>query len=146
MGKKEKEAQNITLFLYKNCLIRRIILTVTHYNKLHQLLGRLSILLLVFGLYFSNASTVLAAGNTIYVSTSGSDSNSGSVSTPVRSFVKAQTLVSAGDIILVEAGTYTENLHRELKSNNEWFCRLTVKYSSKWKRRHRWSRCPITLN
>src|SRR6478735_2141780 len=44
---------------------------------------------------------------TIYVSTTGSDSNSGASGSPVKSISKAAQLAQAGDTVLVGAGTYS---------------------------------------
>ena len=43
---------------------------------------------------------------TIYVSTTGSDSDSGASGSPVKSITKAAQLAQAGDTVLVGAGTY----------------------------------------
>ncbi|WP_201836595.1 DUF1565 domain-containing protein, partial [Microvirga zambiensis] len=43
---------------------------------------------------------------TIYVSTTGSDSNSGASGSPVKSITKAAQMAKAGDTVLVGAGTY----------------------------------------
>lgn len=53
---------------------------------------------------------IVMAGD-LYVSLStGSDSNSGSASAPLKSLQKAASLVSAGTIVHVAAGTYTGNV------------------------------------
>lgn len=50
---------------------------------------------------------VFAAGNSYYVSTTGSDTNNGtSLTTPYKTIAKAITSASAGDTIYVRAGTY----------------------------------------
>jgi hypothetical protein len=49
-----------------------------------------------------------AYGATLYVSTSGSDSNPGTSSQPVRTLVHAYSLATAGTTIIVKAGTYTD--------------------------------------
>jgi hypothetical protein len=51
---------------------------------------------------------VNAYGATLYVSTSGSDSNPGTSSQPLRTIVKAYSLASAGTTVIVKAGTYTD--------------------------------------
>jgi hypothetical protein len=45
---------------------------------------------------------------TLYVSTSGSDSSSGTSSQPLRTIVEAYSRASAGTTIIVKAGTYTD--------------------------------------
>lgn len=47
--------------------------------------------------------------STYYVSTSGSDSNAGTEAAPFRTIQKAASVVSAGDTVIVAAGTYTGN-------------------------------------
>ena len=47
-------------------------------------------------------------GDTYYVSTTGSDSNSGTQASPFRTIQKAANTVSPGDTVLVRAGTYSE--------------------------------------
>jgi len=44
---------------------------------------------------------------TIYVATTGSDSNSGASGSPVKSITKAAQLANAGDTVLVAGGTYS---------------------------------------
>src|SRR5262249_45607724 len=51
---------------------------------------------------------VHAYGGTLYVSTSGSDSNPGTSSQPCRTIGHAYSLASAGTTIIVKAGTYTD--------------------------------------
>ncbi len=50
------------------------------------------------------------AGSTFYVSTSGSDSNSGSSSAPWLTIQHAASTVTAGATVIVEAGTYHESV------------------------------------
>lgn len=49
---------------------------------------------------------VRAESKSYYVSTSGSDSNTGSSSSPLRSIQKAVDLVNPGDTVYIRAGTY----------------------------------------
>jgi VCBS repeat-containing protein len=51
-----------------------------------------------------------SSGNTYYVSTSGSDSGTGSSSSPWKTIAKAASMVSAGDTVRILAGTYTETI------------------------------------
>lgn len=62
--------------------------------------------LLIVSVMFT-ASTTLNAVN-FYVSTSGNDTQSGSLNAPFRTIVKAASMVAAGDTVLIAAGTYTE--------------------------------------
>jgi hypothetical protein len=50
---------------------------------------------------------VSAAGRTFYVATNGSDSSSGSISHPWRSFHASLTKLRAGDTLYVRGGSYT---------------------------------------
>jgi Bacterial Ig domain/Right handed beta helix region len=61
-------------------------------------------LLMILGSF----AVVHAYGATLYVATSGNDSNSGNSSAPLRTIVKAYSLASAGTTIIVKAGTYTD--------------------------------------
>src|SRR6476646_9341567 len=47
---------------------------------------------------------------TIYVATTGADSNPGSQSAPLRSIQRAVQLVSPGDTVLVRGGSYAEQV------------------------------------
>jgi parallel beta-helix repeat protein len=51
----------------------------------------------------------LLSGNVYYVSTTGSDTNSGSVTSPFRTFSKAVSVLRPGDTLQVMPGTYTES-------------------------------------
>src|SRR5690242_17494867 len=47
---------------------------------------------------------------TFYVSTTGSDTNSGASGSPVKSITKAAQLANAGDTVLVSGGVYNGNV------------------------------------
>jgi Putative flagellar system-associated repeat/Secretion system C-terminal sorting domain/Right handed beta helix region len=64
---------------------------------------RLKLKLLIL-IYFS--LSVSLSGTTYYVSSSGKDSNPGTISQPFFTLNKAWTLVSAGDIVYMRGGTY----------------------------------------
>ena len=53
------------------------------------------------------AAPAAAAGRTFYVATNGSDSNSGSISRPWRSFHVSLKKLRAGDTLYVRGGSYT---------------------------------------
>ncbi len=55
-----------------------------------------------------------AGGNEYFVSTSGSDSNPGTIDQPWRTINYAVTQVSAGDTINVRAGTYNESVYIDM--------------------------------
>src|ERR1700689_5735908 len=68
-------------------------------------LGKLFLALLAL------ASTLIAqSGSTFYVSKSGSDSNSGSVTAPWLTIQHAASSVTAGATVYVEAGVYNESV------------------------------------
>ncbi len=54
-----------------------------------------------------------AAGTTYYVSTSGSNSNSGTITQPWRTIQKAADTVTAGDTVYIRGGTYHEKVALE---------------------------------
>src|SRR5437762_2979596 len=80
---------------------------------------------LIFLFYATN----LAAA-TYYVSTTGSDSNNGSLSTPWRTISHAASSVVAGDTVIVENGTYVEAPY--LSHNGTSASRITFKSQNKW--------------
>ena len=67
-------------------------------------------------------TTILTAQNTVYVSTSGSDSNDGlSALTPVRTFAYAVSIANAGtnfNEIVLAPGTYEETVTADLSTAN----------------------------
>jgi parallel beta-helix repeat protein len=64
------------------------------------------------------ASSVLASATTYYISPSGNDSNSGTISSPFFTLNKAWTVVKAGDIIYARGGTYRFSTRQTLKGKN----------------------------
>ncbi len=59
----------------------------------------------------SDAGPPVGSGTTYYVSTTGSDSNTGkSTAAPFKTVTKAVNTVSAGDVIEVRSGTYNESV------------------------------------
>lgn len=66
----------------------------------------------VFGLAFGSISTpeVSADSNIYYVSTVGSDTNSGTFSAPFKTFARAVSVLRPGDTLHAQAGTYYESL------------------------------------
>ena len=57
-----------------------------------------------------SVSSGIAPGNTFYVSTTGSDSNNGSKTTPKRTITAALNVAQAGDKVLVAQGTYSDHI------------------------------------
>lgn len=60
---------------------------------------------LVFFLFFLNLSA-----KEVYVATNGNDSNTGTVNSPYKTFAKAVSVMSAGDVCIIRAGVYEEEL------------------------------------
>jgi hypothetical protein len=58
----------------------------------------------------SSVLPISAAGNTYYVSTSGSDSNPGTFSAPFRTIGKGVRTAQAGDTVMVRGGIYSEEV------------------------------------
>ena len=53
---------------------------------------------------------VKAAKNTYYVSTTGDDSNSGTIYSPFKTIQKASSVLTAGDTVYLRGGTYNETI------------------------------------
>jgi hypothetical protein len=80
-------------------------------KKLFRLMSVFLSLSLTFGVYFSaGATTSLQTPQMIYVSPSGNDANSGSATSPFKTFSKAVSVLKAGDTLQVMPGTYGETL------------------------------------
>src|SRR5579859_6230858 len=62
---------------------------------------------LVVALRIFSAQTY-AQGNSYYVSTSGSDTNPGTLSSPFKTIAKGVSAVNAGDTLYIVSGTYNE--------------------------------------
>lgn len=50
--------------------------------------------------------SLTAQAKTIYIATNGNDANSGSISAPLSTVMKAQEMMSPGDTVLIRTGTY----------------------------------------
>jgi len=70
------------------------------------LLKMKSLSISILGLLFIFLASQDAVANTFYVATNGNDGNQGSQGSPWRTLQHAVDAISAGDTILVEAGTY----------------------------------------
>jgi hypothetical protein len=60
---------------------------------------------------FIKTQKVFATGNIYYVSTSGNDTNSGTLTSPFKTFVKGVSVLSQGDTLYILSGTYNEQLN-----------------------------------
>ena len=69
------------------------------------------------------------AATAYYVSTSGSDSNSGTSASPWRTFKKGLSSVHAGDTLIVGGGTYIENI-QSISVNGTASAPITVENAS----------------
>jgi len=69
--------------------------------------------LLIAGFFLSQLQLYKAKAATVtyYVSTAGNDGNSGSQSSPFRTFAKAMSVLKPGDSLLIYGGTYSEQLN-----------------------------------
>lgn len=79
-------------------------------RTIQRIVGLFAILSLTLGLFTPAAAAPQAAGNTYYVSVSGSDLNNCTQSAPCKSFNKAMSLIQAGDVLYVMPGTYNQTL------------------------------------
>jgi hypothetical protein len=66
------------------------------------------LLSLLFPCFFVYSTS--ATGSTYYVSTSGSDSNTGSLAQPWKTIQKAANTVTQGDTVYIRGGTYNEKI------------------------------------
>ncbi|MCL4274031.1 MAG: right-handed parallel beta-helix repeat-containing protein [Anaerolineales bacterium] len=83
-------------------------------RTIQRIVGLFAILSLTLGLFTpagaSSVSIPHAAGNTYFVSVSGSDLNNCTQSAPCKSFNKAMSLIQSGDVLYVMPGTYNQTL------------------------------------
>lgn len=73
------------------------------------------------------ATPKLALATTYYTSTSGSDNNSGSSSSPFKTINHGIGVLHAGDTLLVKTGTYSEQLPDSITSGTSWTNAVTIK-------------------
>ncbi|MZQ82620.1 DUF1565 domain-containing protein [Paenibacillus sp. 5J-6] len=66
------------------------------------------LILSLFVAAFSSLTVRAAGGNIYYVSTSGNDSNAGTLAAPWKTIQRAADVVTAGDTVYVRGGTYRE--------------------------------------
>lgn len=83
-------------------------------RTIQRIVGIFAVLSLTMGLFTpagaSSVSIPHAAGNTYFVSVSGSDLNNCTQSAPCKSFNKAMSLIQSGDVLYVMPGTYNQTL------------------------------------
>jgi hypothetical protein len=65
-------------------------------------------------------------GKTYYVSSAGSDDNSGTEIRPFRTIRKGLLLVSPGDTLYIRAGAYSESLDNNIPTGTSWNERIAV--------------------
>jgi hypothetical protein len=80
----------------------------THKIAIFITMSKNAVSLRRLGMLIGMGIGVHAYGATLYVSTSGNDSNPGTSSQPVRTIVQAYSLASPGTTIIVKAGSYTD--------------------------------------
>ena len=71
------------------------------------------------------AITTQVHAKDVYVSTSGSDTNSGTYESPYRTLAKAVSVMSAGDVCIIRGGIYEEELN--INKNGTQSANLTFK-------------------
>lgn len=64
----------------------------------------------VLALFSSTACTSFASANIYYVAPTGSNTNSGSINDPFKTIQKGVSALTAGDTLLIRAGTYPEKV------------------------------------
>lgn len=70
----------------------------------------LTAVVMLFAMLIVPDANVRATGNTYYVSTTGSDSNPGTIGSPFRTIQHAASIMTAGDTCIVREGTYRETV------------------------------------
>jgi hypothetical protein len=81
-----------------------------------------------FAIFLWGMTASVATAATFYVSTSGSDTNSGSQSQPWRTIQHSADVAIAGDLVLVQPGLYPERV--TLRSSGNTSARITFKGNS----------------
>ena len=77
------------------------------------------------------AGVVITLSHTYYVAVGGSDNNNGSFSAPWATISKAARSVKAGDTVIVEDGTYPEQVNINIGGADE-SSRITFRSQHKW--------------
>ncbi|MGB5824637.1 MAG: stalk domain-containing protein [Proteocatella sp.] len=95
-------------------------------KNVNNAIARLLIATLVLITVFSSATnTCFASGKTYYVSATGSDTNSGSISEPFKTIQNGVSALTAGDTLLIREGTYTEKVNIKNSGSSSGF--ITIK-------------------
>src|SRR5438552_2954172 len=81
--------------------------------------------------YYAYSQSAYTSGPTYYVSPTGNDANSGSLSAPWKTIQHAASTVSAGATVIVEDGTYQETVNMQRGGTSEG-TRVTFKSQNKW--------------
>jgi hypothetical protein len=93
-----------------------------------------SSLVINFTIVAAAFASSLASATNLYVATTGSDSNPGTLSSaPLRTIVKASQLAKPGDVVNVADGTYTGGFLTS--SSGTATARITYKATNKWRAR-----------
>ncbi len=79
---------------------------------------RYSVQLLLLTFLFM--SSLMAYSKEIYISPTGSDSNSGSINSPLESIKRAQELATSGDIVYIRGGLYTMRVDQIAQYYSIW--------------------------
>ncbi|HKG54129.1 MAG TPA: right-handed parallel beta-helix repeat-containing protein, partial [Anaerolineales bacterium] len=77
---------------------------------MNKTIHRIASLIMALAMLVGNYIHTQAAGNIYYVSPTGNDTNPGTATAPFKTFVKANSVLTAGSTLNIYAGTYTEQL------------------------------------
>ena len=86
-----------------------------------------TVLSLLVGFLFVNASRTFANSATYYVSPTGSDGNPGTETSPFRTLTKGVSVLQPGATLLVFPGTYAESLDANIPSGTDWTAPVTLR-------------------
>src|SRR4030042_2020171 len=89
-------------------LIQKILLFLQSFSEIFPVRHSVAVVTMISLCLFMN--TAIATGSTYYVSTSGSDSNPGTLSQPWKTIQKAANTVTQGDTVNIRGGTYREKI------------------------------------
>jgi parallel beta-helix repeat protein len=77
--------------------------------------------------YISSFGVLRAAGRVYYVATSGSDAAAGTQAQPFRTVNKGVSVLTPGDTLLIQPGTYAEALNNSVPGGTSWSAPVIVK-------------------
>ncbi len=96
------------------------------FKNINKRVAKLLVFVMIMITILSSISTTtFASQNTYYVATTGSDSNSGSIGNPFKTIQKGVSILTAGDTLLIRAGTYKEKV--SIKNSGSSAGYITIK-------------------